>query len=602
MNRKRKSPALWLLVGLLAAVTVFFTVWQGDADRPPTFLAGTEEIRLWTREDGESFVFLPSFASMDQLRLSSETPLTLDDRVLTDDCGALEPGTRYPLTMVGEEQGSLTFLQSANIPALYLDTASGSMETIHAEKGNFEPGQMRLYTAEGSLDYEGRLESVKARGNSTFTRKKKPYSLTLAAEGDLLGMGAASEWILLANVFDETHLKNKLVFDFAEALGMPYTPKAQWVDLYLNGEYAGLYLLSERNEAHPQRVDILEEGSFLVSKEQLAVLNEKQVPTVVTEAQVGLRIHHSSLTKNALQEILQSAENAILAQDGIDPVTGKHFTELIDLDSWVRKYLIEEIFGGIDAGIASQFFYYQDNKLYAGPLWDFDDTMGMPVWVGFAEVPQSPNILYAHRKYETHWFRALYQNEVFHTRMLELYREEFAPKLHDLIRVKLPEYAAHIQSAAAMNQVRWDTDSMESKAESTLYYMAGRVEFLNKIWLDEEPYITISVDYTGFESDCAYLEFDYVLSPGDCLPELPTTEDFAWFYAGTEIPFDFTQPIWEDTAIRLQYAYPVEEAPEEGRSLTSLAADILRVGPPILLVIFLFALVAADILRTKRSD
>lgn len=179
MNRKRKSPALWLLVGLLAAVTVFFTVWQGDADRPPTFLAGTEEIRLWTREDGESFVFLPSFASMDQLRLSSETPLTLDDRVLTDDCGALEPGTRYPLTMVGEEQGSLTFLQSANIPALYLDTASGSMETIHAEKGNFEPGQMRLYTAEGSLDYEGRLESVKAQGKFHLHPEEKalqPYA------------------------------------------------------------------------------------------------------------------------------------------------------------------------------------------------------------------------------------------------------------------------------------------------------------------------------------------------------------------------------------------------------------------------------------------
>lgn len=80
-----------------------------------------------------------------------------------------------------------------------------------------------------------------------------------------------------------------------------------------------------------------------------------------------------------MEGILQSVENAIVSESGVDPITGKHWQELIDLDSWARKYLIEEIFASTDSGNFSQFYYYdgaeENGKLYAGPIWDFDLVM-----------------------------------------------------------------------------------------------------------------------------------------------------------------------------------------------------------------------------------
>ena len=69
-------------------------------------------------------------------------------------------------------------------------------------------------------------------------------------------MGAAKKWILLANAFDASNINNKMAYDFAAKAGCAYTPECRWVDLYLNGAYTGLYLLSERNEVDSQRVDI----------------------------------------------------------------------------------------------------------------------------------------------------------------------------------------------------------------------------------------------------------------------------------------------------------------------------------------------------------
>ena len=110
------------------------------------------------------------------------------------------------------------------------------------------------------------MEAIRGRGNATWLWEKKPYSLTLSKSADLLGMGAAKEWILLTNAPDPTHLRNKIAYDLAAEVGLLYSPESNWVDLYLNGEYTGLYLLTERNEIHPQRIPA-GNGTFLVSME-----------------------------------------------------------------------------------------------------------------------------------------------------------------------------------------------------------------------------------------------------------------------------------------------------------------------------------------------
>lgn len=157
-------------------------------------------------------------------------------------------------------------------------------------------------------------------------------------------MGKAKKWILLANAYDSSHLRNKIVLDASAAVGPPYTPECRWVDLYLNGEYAGLYLLTERNEVDSQRVDIAGNGSFLVSKDWETRFISRKRTYFTTDSHAALRILYSDISTEELKSTWQSAENAILAEDGIDPVTGKSWQELIDMDSWVRRFLIEEVF------------------------------------------------------------------------------------------------------------------------------------------------------------------------------------------------------------------------------------------------------------------
>ena len=386
-----------LLTAALAAAAVL--LWRQEPEPEPSAAAEdalpisvqtsasgrTEDISCWEGEAGQYYVFLPSFADLSETTIRTEAgaEVHIGGQALKNgqSCGSFHISEPYALEYSnhGEaREGTITFLLSAQVPSMHIDVQSGNMDYIHALKGNKESGRIRIYNVDGTVSFAGNLKSISGRGNATWTMEKKPYSLVLAGEADLLGLGQAQRWILLANSSDPSHLRNKFVYDYAADAGLDYSPGSQWVDLYLNGEYAGLYLLCERNEIHPQRVALAEDSSFLVSMELGWRLEDQGYPFISTDAGFDLRIHHSSVTETELLELWQSAENAILAEDGIDPVTGKDWTELIGLDSWAKKYLMEEIFGSVDAGAVSQYFYGdpESGKICAGPVWDYDISMG----------------------------------------------------------------------------------------------------------------------------------------------------------------------------------------------------------------------------------
>ena len=78
----------------------------------------------------------------------------------------------------------------------------------------------------------------------------------LADSVDLLEMGSAEKWLLISNVFDDTALRNKVSYDIAEQFQVPCTAQLAFVDLYLNGQYAGNYLFAEKVEVGENRIPI----------------------------------------------------------------------------------------------------------------------------------------------------------------------------------------------------------------------------------------------------------------------------------------------------------------------------------------------------------
>lgn len=550
---RKRNLGIYIMTAALAAIVCFLCIRELKTGDPFWFEAVTEEgtqtVRVWESPGEEYIVFLPSYVNLNQLRLRTmgRSPIWLDDIKLSDgmSCEALQTDRPYELSYGYGYMTMVTFLQSADVPALFMETASGAMDHIHREKGNAEGGAMQLYTADGRLDHRGNLLSIKSRGNSTFSSDKKPYSLELAAEGDLLGMGAARKWVLLSNPNDTSHIRNKIVYDFAQAVGMPYSPQCQWVDLYLNGEYAGLYLLCERNEVHPQRVDIA--GGFLVSAE--FSFRPLDHPYIETRRGTRIRIHQSALTEEALLELWQSVENALYAPDGVDPGTGKHWSDLIDLDSWARKYLIEEIFANVDGGRASAFFYLENGKICAGPVWDYDYALSNPIT--YMELEE--NVRYRDSFFQTYlvnstpesFFYPLYRDDLFRSRVEALYQQEFRPLLQTLCRTGAYGYAGQISQAANMNAVRWnvrDTDEQVALIQSCI---DGREAFLTSLWVDHRDYVNVWARY-------GTRVMGYAIAPGGRLPELPQFETYDWCYADTDVPVDWARPVEGETHIYLR--------------------------------------------------
>lgn len=601
MQVRRKL--ICVLTALLLGVVLICVTMETETDMllyaEVSSAEKTEQIQLFEDENGAFYLFLPSYAQLEQtrIRLNTTVELFLNGKLLENgmSCDELQPGEAYDLNynVWGKEcRSSLTILKSGNVAAMYIDTESGAMDYIHQEKGNKETGEIRIYGADGEDCYAGELEFIKGRGNYTWTEyEKKPYSLKLEEAADLLGLGVAQKWILLANAGDASNIRNEIVYTFAKDLGMEYTPDTGWVDLYLNGEYVGLYQLSERNEVHAERVDIAQEGSFLVSIETESRLKFQNYPYVLTDANQALRIHYpEEPAEEAIEGIrayVQSVENAILSEDGIDPETGETWMELIDLDSWAKKYLIEEMFGNGDAAAISQFFYLDadSRKIYAGPVWDYDRTMGSTVaW--HLQQPQTffANRLHLNQSTATPWMYSLYRNTIFYERMLEIYQSQCLPLLNELLTDHIWSYEAEISAAAAMDALRWqkiDSDPKEACAD-IVSYMSQRIAFLNRVWLEGTPYYEVQADQ-GFGSHYAH----YVVFQGESLPELPEFEDteynvfVGWYDAKTDEPVDTTSPVTENMEI---YAKWEDSTYKRHRQILKMTPLGLLMGAGVLLL------------------
>jgi len=576
---------------------------QEEVEIPFSFLVnsenGYERISCWKNEEDECFVFLPEFAQMTQLYLrANDEQVYINDLFVPDgmSCEGFACDTPYDLSCEKDGnrfESTITFVRTGDMPTLYIDVASGNMEYIHLEKGYEESGEIRLYEKDGSLSFSGVLESIKGRGNSSWSADKKPYSLTFSEDADLLHMGPANRWILLAEgYYSCLNLRNKIVYDVAQAVGMDYTPEGKWVNLYLNGDYAGLYLLSERNEVHPERVGIDPENCFLVSMEWDIRLEEQKYPHILTDAGQALRIHHSSLSAAELDRQWQSAENAIMAEDGVDPVSGKAWQELIDLDSWARKYVLEEVFGNHDGGSFSQFYYYdaaeENAKIHAGPIWDYDLAMGgYDVWLKYYT-----NYLIMDREYKedglyTPWHHALYQKELFRTRVAEIYEEEFLPLLQQLLMNEFDSYIAQASDAFRTDALRWGNSqtSLQQEIEYIRNFLSDRIAFLSDVWISGTEYHIVRVD-PGRKDVYGH----FAVKHGECLPELPSYDDIrglGWFVVGTDEPFDVTQPIYEDVQIYIR------KQPFEIPKIHYIPAAVLMLAVPLLLLL--------DRIRTKKN-
>lgn len=613
MRKGKLWIALFSAVVLLVILLMAIHTQPGTSKMQPVVLqiateTGTENLDIWETEEGSLYVFLPGHVQPEQAVLLSADgkTVTLQGRSLPLSCGELELNRNYDLVHPDGSTNTLRILPSGGVATMYVSTQSGSMAFIHDEKGNAERGTVTLYDEAGDLNYSGDLETIRGRGNSTWiVHEKKPYSLKLMEKADLLGMGAAKDWILLADALDSSAMRNKIVYDFAAKAGLSFTPECRWTEVYLNGEYTGLYLLCERVEVHPERVNLSPDGSLVCMDRDIRV-KEDPAPYFTTDSRQYLQIRESS-DLGTLKKQFQAMENAILAENGQDPATGASWETLIDLESWVKKYLIEEIFDSYDANFQSQYYYCYEtevgSRIYAGPIWDYDSSLGNPgIWA-----LNSPRGLFAWRPeamtgYATPWLHSLYEKPAFREKLEQEYREIFLPLLETVLEETIRDYAQQIMPAFDRNRIRWDVDTegVAAEAKAITNYMHQRLKFLSQLWLEKEEFCIVrlreneSVGYYGY----------YAVEPGTTFDDLPEREgeDFlGWYREDTHTLFDPQTPVTENLFLYPRYDHPEEEQQGQENSLKDLILEVYHYVPAAVLALIGVILVPFSI-RKSRTE
>lgn len=221
---------------------------------------------------------------------------------------------------------------------------------------------------------EDAASKIKVRGNSTSSGAKKPYNFKLSSKTELLGMGKAKKWCLLANCYEKTLIRNEMVFDFARnATCLQYTPDSRFVDVYLNGVLQGNYILCEAVEAGSSRVDIdIDNGEFLLERDVREDKDTVYIESPVLGIRFGINEPEEPTKEqvDSLKAFLRKAETAL--SSGKMSEIEKYF----DVESIVDFYIIMEYFKQVDVSVGSTRFYIKDGIIYGGPVWDFDLTMG----------------------------------------------------------------------------------------------------------------------------------------------------------------------------------------------------------------------------------
>lgn len=220
------------------------------------------------QNSGNYYLFLPSDTDCNNLKFwftTTETVtlngMTLTSGEPTDALGAIDEGgiTRnYTLTMGGTSY-TVTAMKSGEVGTVYIDTQSGSIASINANKEHVETGTILVVSPDGTVDYAGDLASMHGRGNASWDQTtKKPYSIKLAESASLLGMSKSKKWALTANhsSLDASMLRNQITYDFADYIGVKYQVHCKPVDLYVNQQYFGTYQLTEKLQLKSNRINV----------------------------------------------------------------------------------------------------------------------------------------------------------------------------------------------------------------------------------------------------------------------------------------------------------------------------------------------------------
>jgi hypothetical protein len=303
----------------------------------------------------------------------------------------------------GDEPATYFNLVSTNLPIVVIDTEGAAIPNepkIPAHMGIIYNGVDETNElAQAFNDFDGRI-GIETRGNSSQQFLKRSYGIELwdtlgeDINAPLIGMPAESDWVLIAQHSDKSLLNNALTFDLATRMGH-YAPRWKHVEVVLNGEPRGVYLLTEKIKRDGNRVDIANlqptdtiggelTGGYIIKIDWAEGTNSGQwfsdfAPPGGTNGQTIRFLFDYpgepvAAQRAYIEAYVDSFEYALASPQFADPLLG--FRAFLDERSFQDYFLLNELGRNVDGYRQSTFLHKDKDSngglLHMGPVWDFD--------------------------------------------------------------------------------------------------------------------------------------------------------------------------------------------------------------------------------------
>ena len=349
-------------------------------------------------------------------------------------------------------------------------------------------------TNDGTTTTFDNLE-IKGRGNSTWYENKKPFQIKFKNKTDLLGLGNAHKFVLLADAFDPSHLKNSTAFYLEKILKQKNPIDSSYVNLYFDDEYYGLYLLTDKVELGMARINLLSPTAILVEHEGLhAHLEEKCYQTIYTPCLVVKDVKDGNPA--IITSFLQKFEELEKAAEQYDYEKVK---ELADLDSFAKYYLLSNFTLNPDAFMSSYYFYQDipNGKIHVGPGWDFDlafnseNVRGANYGINYFS-PYDTGASDLFTKERSEYISPYGESESLIMYYL-IHMPEFQAKVRELYNRYLyghsDELMAYIDSTATLirdyaveDNTKWQFDDFDESVENLKDWIRERYDYLDSYY------------------------------------------------------------------------------------------------------------------------
>ena len=340
-------------------------------------------------------------------------------------------------------------IPETGLATVYINTERGASIVSKEEYVNASLSIQGLSADESMEDV---VCQVRGRGNTTWSWPKKPYLIKLDKKASVLGMPKHKRWILLANFLDRTLMRNMVSMKVASMTGLAWTPHCVPVELVLNGQHKGSYLLIEQVRVDKDRVNITEmskedntgdavtggyllECDFHYDNEVQWIDNHGKCVQMDNGIPFGVKYPDSEDLTTAqltyIKNYISEVAGTLYGPNFKDPENG--YAKYLDIDSFVDYWIVFEVMGNHELGNPGSVYMHKDRggKLVAGPCWDFDWGV-----LSYRSSPQGKTGLINRKAI---WYARLFEDPVFAEKVKNRF-QELLPQLQSI-----PDYMDALQ-------------------------------------------------------------------------------------------------------------------------------------------------------------